>query len=481
MIGASYVGWVQWWAAREKPPHLTTIIPNVSPPDPYFNIPYEYGSFFMFGAIWWADILEKEATGDLSGKAMHDINSKKYGTLLRHLPVIELDSIVLGKQNKYWRNWIAHPDNDSYWDQASFLGRLKNVDIPVFHQSGWYDGDGIGSKLNYMAMAGAGHKYQKLVIGPWPHSAQAVRTGPNNIDFGPNAIVDLERAYTRWMDKWLLGIDNGIEREPLVSLFVMGSNQWLEGDSYPLPGTKFTNYYLTSIGRANSSDGNGMLSVNPPSSAATDTFTYDPGDPTPEPLFYVDPDEAKKSSPADSGKVKSIDETLAKQLAYYAKVDKERSDILVYDTPPMTEPLTIVGPISAVLYAGSSAKDTDWFMRLSQVNEKGEVYPLVHGTIRARYRNSFAKPELLKPNAVYEYHLDMWQTGITVPAGCKLRVEVASASFPMFSRNLNTGGHNETETKFVSAKQTIYHDAEHPSHVILPVIPSPQFKATIGK
>ena len=115
-------------------------------------------------------------------------------------------------------------------------------------------------------------------------------------------------------------------------------------------------------------------------------------------------------------------------------------------------------------------------MRLSEIDEKGRVFPLVHGTIRARYRESFSKPKLLAPGEIYEYRLDLWQTGVTIPKGRKLRVEVASAAFPTFSRNLNTGKHNETETKFVKATQRIYHDAKYPSHVLLPVIEKPDFK-----
>jgi putative CocE/NonD family hydrolase len=475
MIGGSYLGWVQWWAAREHPPHLATIIPNVSPPDPYFNIPYEYGAFFTFGAIWWADVLESEATGDLSGEALADISEKEYDKLLKHLPVIDLDSIVLGKKNKYWREWIQHPDNDEYWERANFLEHLEELDIPVYHQSGWYDGDGIGTKLNYLAMAKHGHKYQKLVVGPWGHSSEATRRGPNNTDFGPNAIVDMQRSYTRWLDRWLQGIDNGIEREPLVSLFVMGSNQWLHGDTYPLPETKFTEFYLASKGGANTSKGDGWLSAEPPgdSAAASDTYTYDPGDPTPDPRVHIKPEKAEDES--DSLEVTSIDEEIENRIAYYGRVNEERSDILVFDTPPMDEPLTFAGPISAVLYAASSAKDTDWFMRLAKVEEDGTVFPLVHGVIRARYRNSFSKPEMLEPGKVYEYHLDLWHTGITIQKGERLRVEVASASFPMFSRNLNTGGHNEMETEYISATHTIYHDQKHPSHVRLPVIPQPGF------
>ena len=477
MIGGSYLGWVQWWAAKEAPPHLATIIPNVSPPDPYFNIPYEYGSFFLFGAIWWADVLEKEATADLSGKAMADIGEKKYAKLLRQLPVIDLDKKVLGKKNKYWREWIAHPDNDAYWDRASFLEHLKSFEAPVYHQSGWFDGDGIGSKLNYLAMARFGHGNQKLVLGPWGHTETAMRLGPNERDFGPNAIVDLEVSYLRWLDRWLKGIDNGIDREPLVALFVMNTNKWLTGASYPLAETKFAKLYLTSGGRANTSQGDGRLSFEAPGEAASfDGYRYDPGDPTPDPGFYVGPEDLADESEKDGTKTVSVDELRAKYRAYHGTIDEQRSDILVYETSPMNDSLVIAGPVSAVLYASSSAKDTDFFMRLSEVDGTGEVFPLVHGTIRARYRESFSKPKLLKPGEICQYHLDLWQTGITIPKGRKLRVEVASAAFPTFSRNLNTGKHNETETKYVAATQNIYHDAKHPSHVLLPVIERPEFK-----
>jgi putative CocE/NonD family hydrolase len=474
MIGGSYLGWVQWWAAREAPPHLVTIIPNVAPPDPYFNMPYEYGSFFMLGAIWWADVLEKDATADLTGKAMSAVNSKEYWKLLRHLPVIDLDKKVLGKKNRYWREWIAHPDNDAYWDRASFLDHLGKFHAPVYHQSGWFDGDGIGSKLNYLAMSRSSPSPQKLVLGPWGHTDAATRRGPNDVDFGPNAIVDLEGSYLRWLDRWLKGIANGIANEPLVALFVMNTNRWLTGNAYPLPETKFTKLYLSSGGAANTSKGDGRLGFEAPAAGSPhDGYAYDPGDPTPDPRFYVSPEDLAGKKEADTVSVEAQRESI---LAYYGKIDAQRTDILVYETEPMVDSLVFAGPVSAVLYASSSAKDTDFFMRLSEIDGEGRVFPLVHGTIRARYRESFSAPKLLTPGEICEYRLDLWQTGITIEKGNKLRVEVASAAFPTFSRNLNTGTHNETEKKFVAAAQKIYHDAAHPSHVLLPVIEKPAFK-----
>jgi len=469
MIGGSYVGWVQWWAASEHPPHLVTIIPNVAPPDPFYNIPYEHGAFFIFGAIWWADILESKATGDLSGIALSKIGDKKYGEMLRALPVIDLDKAVLGKENPYWRQWIAHPVDDNWWARADFLSKLKNVDIPVFHQSGWFDGDGIGTKLNYLRMKEYGHGNQKLTIGPWGHTDTAARKLGDR-DFGPQAIIDLQRDYLRWFDHWLKGVDNGITKEPLVSIFVMGSNQWLHGDTYPLPVTKFTRMYLSGAGKANTSKGDGALTFDePPDNAPPDRYVYDPADPTPDPDFY-------ETTKEQDQQVRSADEKKKEVEEHHETVTAERKDILVYQTGELKEPLTFAGPLSATIYASTSARDTDWFVTLVEIEKGGTTFKLASGKLRARFRNGVKKPELLRPDQIYEYTLDLWHTGITIPPGARLRVEVASALFPMFSRNLNTGGHNETETKFVTARQAIYHDREHPSHILLPVIPAEELK-----
>lgn len=469
MIGGSYVGWVQWWAASRKPPHLVTMIPNVSPPDPFFNIPYEYGTFFLLGAIWWADVLETGATADLSGATLAKIGEKEYQQLLRSLPVIELDRKVLGKENPYWRKWIEHPTNDAYWERANFLDRLSEVRIPVFHQSGWFDGDGIGTKLNYLRMTAAGHPYQKLVLGPWGHSDTAARAFAGR-DFGPEAAIDLPRDYLRWFDYWLKGVDNGIAREPLVSLFVMGSNRWLRGPSYPLPQTRFEKWYLASGGKANTSHGDGRLTrESPPAGAPPDRYTYDPGDPTPEPRFY---EEAEDTNPTtDKKPPRSSEEQQREKEAYHEKVAAARQDMLVYVSAPFDRPYTFAGPMSAVLYASSSARDTDWFVRLMEVDEKGKIFSLAEGKVRARFRASTHHPQMLEPGKVYAYTLDLWHTGITIPKGRRLRVEVASAAFPMFSRNLNTGGHNETESTFVKAEQVIFRSKEYPSHLVLPMIP----------
>jgi hypothetical protein len=199
-----------------------------------------------------------------------------------------------------------------------------------------------------------------------------------------------------------------------------------------------------------------------------DHYRYDPGDPTPDPKFYEELEEKQK----EAGKeIKSSEEEAKKREAYHETLTAARRDILVYVTDPFREPYTFAGPVSAVLHAASSARDTDWFVRLIEVDDKGKLFPLAEGKIRARFRESMKAPRMLEPGKAYEYHIDLWHTGITVAVGHRLRVEIASASFPMFSRNLNTGGHNETETKYVSAEQTILHSKDNPSYILLPVIP----------
>jgi putative CocE/NonD family hydrolase len=452
MIGASYLGWVQLLAAAQRPPHLTTIIPNVPPSDPFYNLPYEYGSFFVLGALWWAEVVETEATAELSQKTFFEISDRAYEKELTHLPVIDLDKRILGRKNAYWRNWIRHNRRDSYWESGCYQEKLEKLDIPVFLQSGWFDGDGIGAKLAYLHLKKSKNKYIKLILGPWGHTAQGSSSYQGK-DMGDAAAVDLQKLYLRWFDCWLKGIDNRIIEEPLVQMYALNSQKWLKADTYPLPQTEFTKLYLTSREGANTLKGDGRLSWEIIRDGRDcDTYTYDPGSPTPAWQFRFK-DKGRKG---------------------YEAITGSRQDILVYETEPFDQPLTIAGPVSARLYAASSARDTDWFVTFQAISDKDEVIPLGNpwgrGTIRARYRNSMRQPELLEKDRIYGYTIDLWHTGITFEKGWRIRVEVTSAFFPFFSRNLNTGGHNEMETRYLKAEQKIYHSKEYPSHLLLPVV-----------
>jgi putative CocE/NonD family hydrolase len=326
------------------------------------------------------------------------------------------------------------------------------VRIPVFLQSGWFDPNGIGAKLAYDRLKKGGNGNVKLVIGPWGHTdlASNAQTGK---DWGPEADIDLPRQYIRWFDFWLKGKDTGVSREPSTQIYIMNSRKWLTGDSWPHPSTRFQKLYFTSDTGANTLRGDGKLAWSmPEGNTACDTYIYDPADPTPSWISRA-AKEGRKS---------------------YEEITAQRPDILVFDSAPLDSSLTIAGPLSAVLYASSSATDTDWFVTLIALTDRGAPVPLGNqfgkGCIRARYRKSLAMPEFLEPGKVYDYTISLWHTGITIPKGWKLRAEITSAFFPYYSRNLNTGGNNETDTALVRAEQKVFHSREYPSHLLLPVI-----------
>jgi putative CocE/NonD family hydrolase len=447
MFGGSYLGYAQFLAAVERPPHLVTIVPNVVPPDPFYNFPYERGAFFVLGAARWLELVETEATGDLGGSEMRRILKKDAWDLVDHLPVIDLDREILGREIGYWRRWIEHDTQDAYWDRAAYLSDLADLDIPVLLQSGWFDGDGIGSKLAYAALTEGGNEHVKLVLGPWGHEMYST-TSIAGHDLGDEAGLDLEALYRRWFGYWLKGEPTGILEESLVQLYVIGDNRWESGDRYPLEGTEMKRLYLSSREGAVSLKGDGRLTWEPVEDGRDhDRYVYDPGDPTPEWLWRFE----------EGG------------FRNYEKVTRRRKDLLVYSTDPAEEPFTVLGPMRMVLSAATDAVDTDWYAVLYKV-DGSDLMPISRGIMRARYRDSVTAPSLLEPGRVYTYDLDLWQTGVTVGAGEQLRLEIASCSFPFFSRNLNTGGHNETETEHVKAEQAVYHSAEHPSYVVLPVL-----------
>jgi putative CocE/NonD family hydrolase len=450
MYGGSYSGSVQFAAAILKPPHLVTLIPNITSAMPFDNMPYEGGVLVMGGNIRWVDIIENSKSAADMQKKAGEVFTKDWNSLLNHLPVVDLDKKILGKENPYWRQWIKHNTDDSYWENVRFLEEIKELDIPVFLQSGWFDPGNRGTKLAYLSLKQSKNKHLKMIMGPWAHTDQSSKYLYGQ-DLGEAADIGLMDLYVKWFDYWLKGKDNGIVDEPLVRVFNFGPNTWLEADTYPLPETSFDKYYISSEKGANTSRGDGKLQRQKSTSARQyDTYTYDPGDPPP--CF--------------------IDHIKKRALEQYKELVGSREDILVYQTAPFEEPLTIAGPISAVLYASSSAKDTDWCVTLYVVAQNGEIRPMgmTWGVLRARYRNSMSTPQFLEKDNVYEFTIDLSHTGNTFQKGECIRMEIASASFPEYSRNLNTGGHNEMETEYVSAVQRIYHTEKYPSHLLLPVV-----------
>jgi putative CocE/NonD family hydrolase len=346
---------------------------------------------------------------------------------------------------------------DDYWRRQGYQEKLLEANVPMLHVSGWYDDVLVGTIENYVNLTTRAKETQErrrqwLLIGPWGHAVNA-GTRLGNIDFGPEAVVDLDALQIRWFDHWLNGVANGIEKEPPVRIFVMGENVWRTENEWPLARTQYVKYYLHSSGRANSLFGNGTLTTTVPGDEKADTYRYDPADPVP---FITEPNFHQIGGPDD-----------------YRPVER-RDDVLVYTGPVVEEPLEICGPLRVKLYASSSARDTDWTAKILDVHPGGYAQRLNDGIVRARFRRSIEKEDLLTPGQTEEYDIDCWSTCVRLDRGHRLRVEISSSAFPKFDRNLNTGGPIGKEAKGMTADQVVYHDRIRPSYVLIPIVPPVQ-------
>jgi putative CocE/NonD family hydrolase len=274
--------------------------------------------------------------------------------------------------------------------------------------------------------------------------------GAGDIDFGPAALIDLNETLLRWFDYWLKDVDNGIMEEPPVTIFTLGENRWQKLSDWPPSNLQQVRWFLHSRKGANSLTGDGVLSTVPPDAERPDTYAYDPNDPV----------------PSLGGNNLAIDIGVQDQRPI-----EERSDVLVYTSDPMEQPLEVTGPVTVTLWASSSALDTDFTAKLVDVHPDGYAQNLLDGIIRARYRDSTAEPKLMEPGRPYPFTIDLWATSNVFQRGHRIRLEISSSNFPRFDRNLNTGEQFGEGAKGLPAHQTVFHQADKPSSLVLPVIP----------
>jgi hypothetical protein len=448
-MGQSYCGLTQWLQAIKGSRYLTALLPNATTFDIYDNWIYTGGAFQYGFALSWAVTID--------GRTNQEHSAYNWRQAFRHLPIGTSDEAV-GRRLAFYRDWAAHPVRDAYWDQNSFESEPHQVAVPSFSISGWYDIFLKGMLEDQAAITQQGRTdtarhARRLMIGPWNHSIGDNPVGA--IDFGSQASVDLARVQLRWYDYWLKGINNGVTEEPPIKIFVMGENYWRFEPEWPLARTQYTNYYLSGGGKANSVGGDGVLSTaTPKADAPKDTFTYDPDNPVPT-----------------LGGNNCCDSNLVRMGPFDQRLAERRQDVLVFTTRRLLQPLEVTGPITIKLYASTTAKDTDFTAKLVDVHPNGYAQNLQDGIIRARYRESRKAASFIVPGRVYEYTIDLWATSNTFLPGHRIRLEISSSNFPRFDRNLNTGGDTMTDTAMVKATQTIYHDAQYPSHIVLPVIP----------
>ena len=451
MMGGSYGGLVQWLAARERPPYLAALASTAAAGRWMEELPYRFGVYAPYW-MWWLNLVGGRT---LQQPMFGQPDLPDWGRIFTHRPLRDLDR-ELGRTNTVWRKWLEHSTFDDYWKRLSLDGYFSQIDLPVLHITGWFDGDQWGELYYWhgmMAESPAADR-QWLLSGPWDHAG--TRTPQQRLggrDFGPDAVPDMNAIHLRFFDRWLKGIDNGADWDRAVRIFAMGQNDWRDADAWPLPGTTMTPFYFHSDGAANTLAGNGSLSLEPPAGDEPgDSYIYNPDDPTP--------------SVPDVSKGPFADQPFDNRWRL------RRDDVLVYTSDPLEEDLELTGHPFVILHAASDCPDTDWHLTLSDVQPDGRSDQLTSGCMRATYRGGRdAEPEALEPGRVYEYRIELMATSNVWKKGHRLRVTVASANYPESARNPNTNAPVGDDDEWQIAQNTVHHSTLHRSHLLAPVVP----------
>ncbi len=359
--------------------------------------------------------------------------------------------------------YYSHETYDDYFKNIWSDEMISKMKVPSYFVSGWYDDSLQGALDHFPALTHDqsdpdSRKNHKLLIGPWPHALSAPfhNTGKlGDIDYGPQSVVPLQKEAIRWFDYWLKGIDNGVMDESKVRLFLMAENRWMNAEEFPLAENRQKSMYLSAEGAANSLDGRGTLVPDAQDGKSQQSnFTYDPRNPAPSPF-------------SKEGFQNGMNEDL--------RPIQRRDDVLVFSSPELTNALNIVGMINAELFVSTTAVDTDFVTRLSDVHPNGYAQRICQGIARLRYRDGYETMKLVQPGQIMKISLSMMGTGQQFQAGHKVRLEVTSSAFPSAAPNYNSGKSQWEETDPIIAEQTVYHSREYPSRVLLPVIQNPKF------
>lgn len=463
MMGASYVGATQMLAAIARPPHLAGICPAVTASNYHDGWTYQSGALEQWFDQNWTTQLATNTLWRLIAKDTNALVPARSLPLARY-PVFNYASLPSGAEATaqlapYYLDWLAHPDYDSYWKPWSIEEHFPEIQVPALHVGGWYDIFLAGTLRNYMGIKAHGgteaaRNGQRLLVQIGGHAGFGRRIG--DLEFGGEALkFPYAQVVIDWYDYLFKGVPNEFAaRDKPVEVFVMGANRYRAESDWPPPEAKQMRYYLHSGGSANSLRGDGELSLSRPKKESPDKFTYDPANPVPTIGGSLCCDaEHYEPGPRDQ------------------RSGENRDDVLVYSTPALAEDVEVTGPVTLEVWVKSTAVDTDFTAKLVDVSPGGFAVDLTDGILRMRYRDSPEKAELMNPGQVYKIVVDLWATSNVFEKGHAIRLDLSSSNFPRFDRNLNTGAEQATSREFVSASNTILHDAEHPSALVLPIIP----------
>jgi uncharacterized protein len=453
-FGLSYPGAVQWLAAIENPPHLKAMVPAMTFSTPR-NFFYSGGVFDGSWLDWiWFNIApdirrRKNLPGPRTRKAAAAAWEKEHQRLQEVLPLRDLPD--LRDIAPFYYQWLSHPASDPWWDWAELRNKYDRVHAAVLNLSGWYDEaygpDGATTNFNGLLAARLDNKdpRTRTVIGPWTHGGQEEsRSGER--EFGSSAAIDYDELVLRWMDHYVRGMDNGADHDSRVRIFVMGTNVWRDEGEWPLRRVRSESFYLA----ATSAEGRiGSLAR----SLADGSY----------------PDSSFRSDPA-----KPLTDPYTAYGAHDYRGLAGRGDTLVFDSEPLPADLEVTGPVHAEIYLSPDCRDLDLWVRLLDVAPDGTAFNLMSpglDVLRASYRNESPQPEHLERGDIIRMNLDRLLTSNTFLAGHRIRAQLSGAFFPHFSRNLQTGDPESSTSRAVTCVIRIRHSKQHPSRIVLPVVP----------
>ena len=433
MIGGSYLGYVQWAAATTHHPALKCIIPQVSPPQPDSNFPWDHGSFMLLSDLWWCRVV-KDRSSTTAGAFEKLTNLDTLMTL----PLTSVDDKFFGENIPFFDKWLRRPTLKDWGDVFS-TAEVANVKIPALHISGIWDGDGIGTAIHWGAR-GSQRPNDMLVFGPWTHLFNSSHKFGDQ-EYGNHGILELEPLYLRFFDKWLKGKDVKLESQPRVRFFVTGSNKWIDSSSWPIPDARPMSWSLSPNSKF------GDLTQTPKVGKAS--YNYDPN----KPEF----------------KLKQVDINVTGDTTVVSLNDSNGTG-LVYRTTPFDSATTLAGPMSVEMFVSSTAKDATFVVTVFDIDTKGVARFIgLPGTHRATYVDGAFKP--LVPGKPVKVKVQPWWFAHQFAKGHRMAIVVNSDAYPRFARNPGTGEPDWKATRLIKARHTVWSGPKHPSRVHLWKLP----------
>ena len=487
MLGTSYVGGTQHAMAMEKCPQLKTVIPVDAVSNPGRQSMRNAGAFEL---RFWNWILLNAGKGsrqsrDTSTAAMlKDMADHRLEYLL-NLPLRRgTTPLKFAPEYEDWLvNAMSRGANDAFWVQNNILDFPERyADIPVYLVGGWYDSWAGNTTANFSALTKALKSDVYLIMGPWIHGAQA-KSSHGMVDFGAEAAIADELAWRReWYDRWLKGADNTVGKAApfatKVRIFVMGTGDgrktekgllfhggsWRDEHEWPPARAKLTNFYF--------SRGGALVTALPDAHGSATSFTFDPRQPVPTIGGNISSNDGIMLQGAwdQRGGAHIWNSTPPLPLS-------ARNDVVVFQSEPLAEDVEVTGEIEVKLWASSSARDTDFTAKLVDVYPASADWPggfdlnIGDGIVRARFRDGLHAEKLMQPGAVYPFTIRLYPTANVFKKGHRIRVDISSSNFPRFDVNPNTGEPLNDHRRVETAVNTILHDAAHPSHIALPMVP----------